>query len=273
MGDLQVESSNLLSVVYRTGIPDIDDPAENYLEASKLYSSTVHHDLPGIVALDQSPELRTMSARAARRYASRLAVDLPEPAALDGTLDAALRARRSADGFGAGPLRLDLLSSLLRRTYGVTDRDGLPRRATPSGGALFPLDVFVVPRRVDGLRGNGLYHFDPFRSVLADLGDVDDEALHDCLVSPELSRQSAAVLLVTASFWRSRFKYGQRALRFALIESGHLAQNILLVATGHGLAARPLGGFLDNDLTALLPDHNGVDDAPLYALLVGPSPD
>ena len=53
------------------------------------------------------------------------------------------------------------------------------------------------------------------------------------------------------------------------MESGHLAQNLLTTATGHGMATRLFGGFLDDELTALLPDHNGVDDVPLYMVLLG----
>lgn len=265
-----VDSANLVEIIYRTGVPGQADPAEDYFEASKIYPSSVQWDMPGAQALEYSHELRIMSMRSARRYASRPIVDLPEPAPLTGGLADALAARRSAEAFGAGEVDLAVLSGLLRRTYGVTGWLGnRALRATPSGGALYPLDVFVVAHRVPALRTAGLYHFDPFRDLLADLGDVDLTALGASVNPPELAASAAVTVVLSASFWRSRFKYGQRALRFALMEAGHLAQNLLLVATGYGLAARPLGGFLDAQVTKLLPDHNGVDDAPIYVLLLG----
>lgn len=265
-----IDSANLLDIVYLGGVPGINDPAENYFEASKLYLSSAQWDVPGAQALERSHELRTMTTRAGRRYASRATLSLPDRAPLSCDLASALTARRSAESFGGGHVSLPVLASLLLRTYGITGWEGgRALRPTPSGGALYPLDVFVIAQRISDLRTSGLYHFDPFREVLADLGDVDLVAVESSLNPPELPASAAMTIVVSASFWRSRFKYGQRALRFALMEAGHLAQNMLLVATGHGLATRPIGGFLDAGLTELLPDHNGVDDAPLYALLIG----
>ncbi len=42
---------------------------------------------------------------------------------------------------------------------------------------------------------------------------------------------AAALLVVSAVFWRSRFKYGLRGYRFALLEAGHAVQNAVLAAT------------------------------------------
>lgn len=270
MADELIDTSNLVDVVYRTGVPDLLDPAEEYFEASKLGPSSVMWDLPGVAALERSVELRAMTARGARRYGSAPAVPLPEPAPLHADLAGTLSARRSADTFGGGRVDLAVLTSLLVRSYGLNGQVGShPLRPTPSGGALYPLDVFLFTRHVAGLAPGHRYHFDPFRTALADLGPVDLAAADDAIGATTPAPGASAVLLVSASFWRSRFKYGQRALRFALLEAGHLVQNILLLATGHGLAARPMGGFFDDGLTRLLPDHNGVDDAPIYAVLLG----
>lgn len=268
----QVDTSNLVDVVYRSGVPGPGDPAEDYFEASKLYASSVPWDLPGVAVLEQSHAMRTMTSRSTRRHEGRPTVPLTEPAPLTARLDDLLATRRSTDGFGDGELPLELLSSLLVRTYGTTGANGqFSLRATPSGGALYPLDIYVVPGRVAGLRTHGRYHFDPFALTLTDLGDVDPDGLRTAMNVPNLSGDPAATVILSASFWRSRFKYGQRALRFVLMEAGHLAQNLLLVAAGHELAARPIGGFFDAALTRELPGHNGVDDAPVYAVLLGPA--
>lgn len=270
--DSSIHGSNVLDIVYTDGVPGIDDPAENYFQASKLYSAALPWDVPGVVALEQSAELREMAARSGRWYPSRPTVALPEPAPLTADLAQVLDSRRSAQGFGGGEVGLDVLAGVLRRTYGINRWQGHQGfRPTPSGGALYPLDLYVVARRVTGLRP-GLYHFDPFRGVLADLGEIDLDAFDGCGNQAEMSGQAAFGLILSASFWRSRFKYGQRSLRFVLMESGHLAQNLLLVATGYGLPSRLIGGFDDDPLTALLPDHNGVDDAPVYVVLIGTPP-
>ena len=81
----------------------------------------------------------------------------------------------------------------------------------------------------------------------------------------------AVALVVTAMLWRSRFKYGQRGYRFALLEAGHLAQNVLLASEGLDLAAVPVGGFYDRRLAALLA-IDGVNEVPLYVLPIGSKP-
>ena len=69
-------------------------------------------------------------------------------------------------------------------------------------------------------------------------------------------------------FWRSRFKYGARAYRFALMEAGHVGQNLLLAAAALGLDAVPLGGFYDRNVDAFL-GVDGIYEASLYLVPVG----
>ena len=94
------------------------------------------------------------------------------------------------------------------------------------------------------------------------------EAFADTLPMRELVGQCALVLIVTSMFWRARFKYGQRGYRFALLEAGHLAQNVLLGAAALDLAAVPVGGFYDRKLAEFLA-VDGVNEAPLYVIPIG----
>jgi SagB-type dehydrogenase family enzyme len=138
----------------------------------------------------------------------------------------------------------------------------------PSGGALYPLDVYVAAPAVTGLEEERLHHFDPLRSCLEVLGPVDRGQLAALTPYPELVATASAVVFVTATFWRSRFKYGQRGYRFALLEAGHVAQNVLLAATALGLASVPLGGFFDRQVNGLL-GVDGLHEAALYVIPVG----
>lgn len=45
-------------------------------------------------------------------------------------------------------------------------------------------------------------------------------------------------------------------------------QSLLLLGTGYSLAVRPIGGFLDDDAASEM-DFDGVNEAPLYLMLVG----
>ena len=139
---------------------------------------------------------------------------------------------------------------------------------SPSGGALYPLELYVAALRVDGLEP-GLYHFDPLRNGLETIRiGIDGAEVAALSTYPEIVAGCAALLLVAAVFGRSRFKYGQRAYRFALIETGHVGQNVLLAATALGLAAVPLGGYYDRRADEFL-GLDGVNESTLYTVAVG----
>ena len=78
----------------------------------------------------------------------------------------------------------------------------------------------------------------------------------------------ASALLITASFSRARSKYGIRGYRNVLLEAGHAAQNVLLAAAALGVAACPVGGFVDEGLNSLLA-LDGVGRAVVYLLRLG----
>ena len=245
-----------------------DDPAELFHEASRFYPDVVDTHAVGGSLLPRSPELQASATRAVRRRTGLPAVRLPEGEPVCESLDALVAARRSTREYVDEPLPLAQLATLLRASYGVTGALGTqPLRAVPSGGALYPLEMFVAARRVEELEP-ALYHFDPLRAVLERVRPLGSNELVGLTPYDELLVPSAAVAMISAVFWRSRFKYGSRAYRFALLEAGHVAQNFLLAATALGLAACPVGGFYDRKVDAFL-GIDGLYEASLYLLPVG----
>lgn len=213
-----------------------------------------------------------MASRAAKRYACAERLSLPETQdAPSLSLIDAVRRRRSSARFLGGAITLGMLSTMLRFAnglIGVERPDGLPRRAIPSGGALYPTELYVLPLDVVGL-SLGAYHYDVFRHELARFHGRPAEAVLAPACFNEMAVMSAAVaLVVTACFERQRTKYGERAYRFALLEAGHLAQNVLLMAAALDLAALPVGGFIDREVNDYL-GIDGIGEAALYVLLIG----
>jgi SagB-type dehydrogenase family enzyme len=135
---------------------------------------------------------------------------------------------------------------------------------------LYPLELSVAGPRVDGLEF-ALYHFDPLERALERVRALEDGALDGLTPYDSLVSQSAALVIVSAVFWRSRFKYGPRAYRFIVLEAGHLAQNFLLAAAALRLACVPLGGFYDRRVDALV-GADGLHEASIYMLPVGLAP-
>jgi SagB-type dehydrogenase family enzyme len=94
-------------------------------------------------------------------------------------------------------------------------------------------------------------------------------ALKTFLPSDLFAAKPALVIALTAVFPRVQMKYLERGYRFALLEAGHVAQNLLLAATALRLASAPVGGFWDdpfNELLGLDPEREAV----LYSVIIGP---
>jgi SagB-type dehydrogenase family enzyme len=255
--------------------PDPDDPVELYHEASKLQPALVPRQMRGVFALDRSDPLKAATVRAVRRNSSRPTLDLPKRALPAMPVGAAIAARRSVRSFGPGPIRLDELATILHTAYGTvewlatpTPSEPLGRRTVPSGGALYPLELYVLPRRVEGLE-SVLHHYDPLQHRLACLPRSLDTG--EISVDTDAYAAAAAVVFVAAVFWRSRFKYGLRAYRFTLLEAGHVCQNALLAATALGLGSVVIGGFYDAIVDRAL-ELDGIHDSTLVTVCVGRLP-
>lgn len=173
----------------------------------------------------------------------------------------------------AGPISLDSLATLLRFSYGTNRKRIIPAskrssRVVPSAGALYPIEIFLYVSHVIDLSA-GLYHYDPCQHHLRLLDDRDLRAeLSGSLVQTSLAQSAAVLVFITALFERSVFKYGERGYRFALLEAGHVAQNMNLVSTALKLATLNVGGFFDRDIDALL-RLDGVTHSTIYMLAIG----
>lgn len=259
-----------LTAVYGPDGPGLDDPAELYHAASKVSEPLLPAQLPGVAALHAHAALRASASRSLRRNPELPRIALPPPELPHVDLGALLGRRRSARTFADAPVTSGEIATLLYAAYGVTAEDerGQGYRTAPSGGALYPLEIYAALARGDGLAA-GLYHYDPPRHALEVVRPpVPADSLARASAYPDIVRGCAVAFVLTAVFWRSRFKYGLRGYRFTLLEAGHVAQNLLLGADALGLAAVPLGGYYDRALDALL-RLDGVDESALYVICVG----
>jgi SagB-type dehydrogenase family enzyme len=267
------QTARWLELVYGER-PDLHDPAECYHEASKVSPTQIGRQVAGATRLEATPDLQLSMTRAVRRLPLPQR-ELPPPRRPDLPLWEAIAARRSCRDFADAPIDARDFATLLQAAYGVTptlgEADGprsLPLRAVPSGGALYPLELYAAVLRVDGL-AKGLYHFDPLRPGLAVVLDaLGSDEVASLSTYPEIVRGCAVLIFIACVFGRTRFKYGLRGYRFALLEAGHVGQNVLLAATALRLGAVPLGGYYDRPTDEFL-GLDGVNESTLYTLAVG----
>jgi SagB-type dehydrogenase family enzyme len=183
--------------------------------------------------------------------------------------------RRSIRRFDGQPLSLRELALLLYFGAGVTGRldpseHGIvqPVRAAPSGGALYPIEVYAAVMAVEGLEP-GLYHYAVDRKGLELLRRANMvEHLCEATFDPATILGAAVVFVLTGVFGRSYFKYGERGYRFAMLEAGHMCQNVLLEATALQIGAVAVGGFLDDKINEMI-GLDGVDEAATYLIAAG----
>lgn len=209
--------------------------------------------------------LMTSFAAAEEGGAGSAGVSLPAPpTAGTMSLEEALARRRSVREFSAGALTLAEVSRLVWAAQGVTKPEG---RTTPSAGATYPLEVYLVAADVEGLAA-GVYRYRPglHRLEAVTGGDIR-LPLAIAAVGQEWVSRVPLVVVIAAVFERTTARYGRRGQRYVHMEAGHAAQNLLLQATAMGLGATPVGAFDDIEVSRLL--HLPAGETPLYLIPVG----
>src|SRR6185312_13298009 len=86
-----------------------------------------------------------------KRYPRAARTSLPHPKALDASLEDVIRRRHSERAFSQRAVSLDALAKLLELSCGVTQDQDIPRRAAPSPGGLYAVEVYPLAFAVEGL--------------------------------------------------------------------------------------------------------------------------
>jgi SagB-type dehydrogenase family enzyme len=225
-----------------------------------------------ILAVTNNPLLRGLLGRSRKCYPSTLRIPLPRdlPASAR-TFDEVVLTRRSVRTFETHPIAVTEVAKILAFSYGChgeqTESHEPRLRACPSGGALYPLEVYLAAWRVEGVEP-GIYHYDVEDHALEQVRSADPgPALAMATHIPQVAEAAAAIALAGVPL-RTRMKYGERGYRFMLLEAGHACQNLLLAVAALGLAAVPIGGFIDDEVDEVL-EIDGVDEVSLYLVAVG----
>ena len=250
----------------------------DFHEASKLPAAVARAQS---TAYTTSPQEAFLVSRAFRQVPGPDGVPFRLDAAGEDTLHDVLARRRSGTEL-SHPLSLEDLSVVLADGLGPTqvlidEQTGAPtvRRSWPSAGGLYPLDFYLIAKSVDGVPP-GCYNVNTIAGRLEPLregrGADVDEVLRAGWFWQEFMVEAAAVVVLAAVFERTVAKYGERGYRFALLDAGHAAQNLVLVATQQRLPSVPVGGFDDDALAAAL-GLDGLHEAVVHSVaLGGPAP-
>lgn len=210
-----------------------------------------------------------------KSYARLPQIKLPETTGPRTLLTEALSERYSEQDFAnlKAP-SLEEFSTLLRHAAGIRSKHTSnsiehAQRTYPSGGARYPLEVYVATKGSETME-TGLYHYHVPTHSLEQLGGAD---LYEAIcrsTTYEFAKTAPAFLIITSVWERNFDKYRDFGYPIIMIETGHLGQNLLLMATALGIKTRPLAGFRYDELAAAL-DIEIINEAPVHFIVLGKS--
>lgn len=159
-----------------------------------------------------------------------------------------LSKRRSPKQEIYGSISLKNIHHLLFAAHGVTEN--IFFRTYPSPGATHPTEIYIIAWDVQELEP-GIYHHNIMNNTLELLSENKTKP-KDVLATHDLWDHASCLFVFSLELPRTTTKYGERGYRFALLESGHSSQNLMLAATELGIQTCELGNYYDNTICELI---------------------
>ena len=196
---------------------------------------------------------------------SGVKVVLAEPQNSKVSIEKTLLTRRSIRSFDNKSIARAHIAQLLWAAQGITSPKGF--RTSPSAGALYPLEIFLVAGFVEQL-DPGVFRYDPRNHEMNKTRNGDARAgLCRAAYGQRCVLHAPISFAICAIYQRATKKYGERGIRYTHMEAGHVAQNICLQAAALGMGTVPIGSFGDDGVKTIL--NAKADEEPLYILSAG----
>lgn len=202
-------------------------------------------------------------------------------------ISALIRSRRSIRRYSGKSFSLKDLSTLLYHAAGVSGHlhpdvtsetvtlgknDQIELRAAVSGGALYPIDLFVLPINIDGLDAGRAYRYLPSGHALEPIDSTGPSPALSQLAQfgPIQVEQAGFLIGYVYKVFENARKYGDAALAFALIETGAIAAHVHLLCTALGFGSCDVGSFSKVRFERLF-DADGMSRHMIHLTVVGKS--
>jgi protease I len=188
-------------------------------------------------------------------------IQLPAPATRGAvSVEMSIAKRRSVREFAKESLNNTQLGQLAWAGQGITDEVS-GKRAAPSAGAIYPMKLYFATAQ-------GLFVYDPLGHILQQLESRDLRSqLSESSMGQPCVLEAPCDIIIAGSINQIGKRYGRRARDFALLETGHIAENIHLQAVALGLASVPVGALESNNVKRICRMPRDLE--PLYIIPVG----
>ena len=183
-----------------------------------------------------------------------------------------LTERKSSRVYTQQPISLLQLAFLLWATQGIKDIRGksyATLRTVPSGGARHGFETYLLVQHVEGLQP-GAYHYLPITHQLEFLHPVENprETISTSLEGQSWASKASVIFYWSFVPYRCEWRYGIWAHRPALMDAGHVGQNLYLACTALGLGTCAIAAF-DMKICNALFGLDGEEEFTVYASPVG----
>lgn len=176
------------------------------------------------------------------------------------SLEQVLALRRSVRNFTDQTLNYSQLSQLCWAGQGITGQE-MGFRTAPSAGAIYPMVLYLTTK-------DGVFVYEPqTHSLKQQIGNDVRKGLSKAAMGQESVAQAGCNIVIAGAVKRVSARYGRKARDFALLEAGHIAQNILLEAVSLELGAVPIGAFEISSVRKVCRMAGGLE--PYYIISIG----
>jgi len=190
-----------------------------------------------------------------------------------------LNSRTSKRKYSEETLTIEELSFLLWATQGVKQVVGKLKKATlrtvPSAGARHPFETYLFINRVDGLEP-GLYHYLALEHKLEFIKPVENQVdrLSEAFSGQTFFANAAVCFVWTVIPYRSEWRYEKIAQKYALVDAGHVCQNLYLASEAISCGSCAIGAYSQELADKLLgldskPSFENDNEFVIYAASVG----
>lgn len=209
-------------------------------------------------------------------------IDLPDPLKFqipNDNLKTNILHRRSHRKFSSQPFTIEELGFLLWATQGVKEvitrngKDYVTLRTVPSAGARHPFETYLVVHHVEGLTP-GLYRYLGIEHKLAFLGKIANQKqkMVAAALNQKFVGEGAVVFIWSFIPYRTEWRYYLASHKTALLDVGHICQNLYLACEGIGAGTCAIAAY-DQKLTDELIGVDGRDEFSVYMSPAGHLPE
>lgn len=257
--------------------------SENYLLNSRPPEESISQDM-GVSTYLEPNVILSLAHRDLKELSSEKALALPSPKRFRAPLSGVILARRSIREYSGESIKLADLSTILYYGDGVSGElpirnipiksntlgkhHAIKLRTAPSGGGLYPLDIYLLVIRVEKLE-SGVYLYSPLNHNLKKIKSITEKELCRTAYPKDIDlTKIGAMIVFVYNFYANARKYGDPALGYAFIEVGEISQNIHLTSTALGYGSCDIGAYYKHRLEKLL-NIDGLHSHVVHLIVIG----